>query len=159
MTGEEILVKLKQEGFIVETGENNYILSNKLERMQEAMRTPLTTEETVKTPDKSLKQFMADCQIPFRAKGVNGVQYQLNAISDYGTKAFNKILIEGKYEYEDMVAATKKYYHDSSMARVTMTNYFKLNVFENVMEEYLKKKSSIHAGPGKNSTWGGRMSL
>lgn len=158
MTGQEMILNLKSNGYIVEIGEDNYVLSNKLKREtieETPEREPHKVEQVARTIDK----FIADCKIPFRAKGAHGSQYQLNAISLYSTKAFNKIISDGEYEYEDLVVATKAYYNDASMARVILTNYFKLGVVHQVMTEFLAKKDAVHVNEGITANNNGRICL
>ena len=42
-----------------------------------------------------------------------------------------------------MVSATTMYYGNDKMARVTLTNYFKQGVFDQVMAEFLVNPNSV----------------
>lgn len=159
MTGSEILIELIRQGYIVKLKDDDYIISNKKNR--EVDQRPVTPEKAFKvdnSPEKLLKQFVADCKIPFRAKGPQGGHYQLTAISDYAKKYFYKVMLEKKYKYKDMVKATSTYYNASDMMRVTLTNYFKHSIFEQIMEEFLKNKQSVHSAP-ETQVNQGRVSL
>lgn len=160
MNGSDMLEELCKMGFVVKLGEDDYTITNNLLRKQSEVE-PKTPTESV--PEKNslgdLRKFIADCRIPFRVKGPHGGHYQLNATSLYSEKYFAKVLDEGKYEYEDMVTAVGRYYNDSRMSRVTLTNFFKNDVFENVMREFLEKKTSIHTVQENRQNNGGRVSL
>lgn len=162
MTGLEILNELAREGYIVKLGEDNYVKSNKLSRELDSK--PLTPKEATKvimteTPETLLKRFIADCRIPFRAKTHTGAFYQLAAMSDYAKKYFFKVLNEKKYKYEDMVTATRKYYNNGKMSRVTLTNFFKQGVFDQLMNEFLSNSAKEHTVPETQQNTEGRVSL
>lgn len=162
MTGLEILNELSREGYIVKLGEDNYVKSNKLSRELDSkpdkpkeVKTVIITE----TPETLLKKFIADCRIPFRAKTHTGAFYQLAAMSDYAKKYFFMIMNEKRYKYKDMVVATSKYYNNGKMSRVTLTNYFKQGVFEQLMNEFLSNSVKEHIVPETQQNNDGRISL
>ena len=155
MTKEELLNELLTRGHIVQLGENNFIISNKLERdtvfgTPDIVRVdPKTTpgcfkseEIELSSPSDLLKKFIKDSRIPFRAKTSIGGFYQLAAESDYARKYLYNVLVTKQYKYEDITAATAMYYNNDKMARVTLTNFFKQGVFDQVMTEFLANPQS-----------------
>ena len=148
MTKDELLNELLNRGYIVRIEEDNFIISNKLEREIEVTQ-PKTTSECLKSeeielssPSDLLKKFITDSKIPFRAKTSIGGFYQLAAESDYARKYLYNVLATKQYKYEDMTTATAMYYTNDKMARVTLTNYFKQGVFDQVMTEFLANPQS-----------------
>ena len=155
MTKEELLNELLNRGHIVQLGEDNFIISNKLERdivsdVSEPLKmNPKTSSECFKSeeielssPSDLLKKFIKDSKIPFRAKTSIGGFYQLAAESDYARKYLYNVLATRQYKYEDMTTATAMYYNNDKMARVTLTNFFKQGVFDQVMTEFLANPQS-----------------
>lgn len=145
MTKEEIFNELLEKKYIIELGENNYVITNLLIR-----NVPETVEVDLPSPRKLLKQFIKDCKIPFRAKTSMGGFYQLAAESEYARRALYGILSSSKYKYEDLVSATKSYYNNTNMARVTLTNYFKRGVVDQVMEEFKSNSRSLSSNNKTN---------
>lgn len=148
MTKDELLNELLNRGYIVRIEEDNFIISNKLEREIEVTKSK-TTSECLKSeeielssPSDLLKKFITDSKIPFRAKTSIGGFYQLAAESDYARKYLYNVLATKQYKYEDMTTATAMYYTNDKMARVTLTNYFKQGVFDQVMTEFLANPQS-----------------
>ena len=148
MTKDELLNELLNRGYIVRIEEDNFIISNKLEREIEITQSK-TTSECLKSeeielssPSDLLKKFITDSKIPFRAKTSIGGFYQLAAESDYARKYLYNVLATKQYKYEDMTTATAMYYTNDKMARVTLTNYFKQGVFDQVMTEFLANPQS-----------------
>ena len=137
MTEKELISTLIEQGYVVQLGVNDFVISNKLVR--DAAVVAPTTEFEVKVVDakETLRKFIKDCKIPFRAKTSIGSFYQLAAESDYARQYLQKLLRDNIYKYEDMVSATTMYYGNDKMARVTLTNYFKQGVFDQVMTEFL----------------------
>lgn len=145
MTKEEIFNELLEKKYIIELGENNYVITNLLIR-----NVPETVEVDLPSPSKLLKQFIKDCKIPFRAKTSMGGFYQLAAESEYARRALYGLLSSSKYKYEDLVSATKSYYNNTNMARVTLTNYFKGGVVDQVMEEFKSNSGSLSSNSKTN---------
>lgn len=145
MTKEEIFNELLEKKYIIELGENNYVITNLLIR-----NVPETVEVDLPSPRKLLKQFIKDCKIPFRAKTSMGGFYQLAAESEYARRALYGLLSSSKYKYEDLVSATKSYYNNTNMARVTLTNYFKGGVVDQVMEEFKSNSGSLSSSSKTN---------
>ena len=145
MTKEEIFNELLDKKYIIELGENNYVITNLLVR-----NVPETVEVDLPSPSKLLKQFIKDCKIPFRAKTSMGGFYQLAAESEYARRALYGLLSSNKYKYEDLVSATKSYYNNTNMARVTLTNYFKGGVVDQVMEEFKSNSGSLSSNSKTN---------
>ena len=145
MTKEEIFDELLDKKYIIELGENNYVITNLLVR-----NVPETVEVDLPSPSKLLKQFIKDCKIPFRAKTSMGGFYQLAAESEYARRALYGLLSSNKYKYEDLVSATKSYYNNTNMARVTLTNYFKGGVVDQVMEEFKSNSGSLSSNSKTN---------
>ena len=148
MTKDELLNELLNRGYIVRIEEDNFIISNKLEREIEITQSK-TTSECLKSeeielssPSDLLKKFITDSKIPFRAKTSIGGFYQLAAESDYARKYLYNVLATKQYKYGDMTTATAMYYTNDKMARVTLTNYFKQGVFDQVMTEFLANPQS-----------------
>ena len=148
MTKDELLNELLNRGYIVRIEEDNFIISNKLEREIEITQSK-TTSECLKSeeielssPSDLLKKFITDSKIPFRAKTSIGGFYQLAPESDYARKYLYNVLATKQYKYEDMTTATAMYYTNDKMARVTLTNYFKQGVFDQVMVEFLANPQS-----------------
>ena len=145
MTKEEIFDELLDKKYIIELGENNYVITNLLIR-----NVPETVEVDLPSPSKLLKQFIKDCKIPFRAKTSTGGFYQLATESEYSRRALYGLLSSNKYKYEDLVSATKSYYNNTNMARVTLTNYFKGGVVDQVMEEFKSNSGSLSSNSKTN---------
>lgn len=145
MTKEEIFNELLDKKYIIELGENNYVITNLLIR-----NVPETVEVDLPSPSKLLKQFIKDCKIPFRAKTSMGGFYQLAAESEYSRRALYGLLSSSKYKYYDLVSATKSYYNNTNMARVTLTNYFKGGVVDQVMEEFKSNSGSLSSSNKTN---------
>ena len=145
MTKEEIFNELLDKKYIIELGENNYVITNLLIR-----NVPETVEVDLPSPGKLLKQFIKDCKIPFRAKTSMGGFYQLATESEYSRRALYGILSSNKYKYDDLVSATKSYYNNTNMARVTLTNYFKGGVVDQVMEEFKSNSGSLSSSNKTN---------
>lgn len=161
MNGTELLDHFLEIGYIVRLSEDDFVITNKFKREVEELEKPETQVIELETPETLLKRFVADCRIPFRAKGPHGNMYQLNAISVYAKKFFYKVMMDKEYEYKDMVSATSAYYNNQRMSRVTLTNYFQNGVFEGVMLEFLNNKKAVHSvhdESGKANT-DGRVSL
>lgn len=146
MTKDEVLQKLVDEKFVIKVNDDNYQLSNQLYRVLNAKPREEESEKIVlPNPTELLKKFIKDCQIPFRAKTSMGSFYQLAPETEYSRRYLYNTLNSGKYKYEDMVSAVKSYYNNSSMARVTLTKFFREGVFEQVMEEYSKNPTNIQS--------------
>ena len=143
MTEKELISTLIEQGYVVQLDIDDFVISNKLAR--DAVRVTPTTEFEVKVVDakEALRKFIKDCKIPFRAKTSTGSFYQLAAESDYARQYLQKLLRDNTYKYEDMVSATAMYYGNDKMARVTLTNYFKQGVFDQVMTEFLADPNSV----------------
>ena len=143
MTEKELISTLIEQGYVVQLYIDDFVISNKLAR--DAVRVTPTTEFEVKVVDakEALRKFIKDCKIPFRAKTSTGSFYQLAAESDYARQYLQKLLRDNTYKYEDMVSATAMYYGNDKMARVTLTNYFKQGVFDQVMTEFLADPNSV----------------
>ena len=148
MTKDELLNELLNKGYIIRIGEDNFIISNKLQREIEVTQSKTATEYLkseeieLSSPSDLLKKFITDSKIPFRAKTSIGGFYQLAAESDYARKYLYNVLATKQYKYEDMTTATAMYYTNDKMARVTLTNYFKQGVFDQVMTEFLANPQS-----------------
>lgn len=148
MTKDELLNELLNRGYIIRIGEDNFIISNKLQREIEVTQSKTTSEYLkseeieLSSPSDLLKKFITDSKIPFRAKTSIGGFYQLAAESDYARKYLYNVLATKQYKYEDMTTATAMYYTNDKMARVTLTNYFKQGVFDQVMAEFLANPQS-----------------
>lgn len=148
MTKDELLNELLNRGYIIRIGEDNFIISNKLQREIEVAQSKTTSEYLkseeieLSSPSDLLKKFITDSKIPFRAKTSIGGFYQLAAESDYARKYLYNVLATKQYKYEDMTTATAMYYTNDKMARVTLTNYFKQGVFDQVMTEFLANPQS-----------------
>lgn len=145
MTKEEIFNELLDRKYVIELGENNYVITNLLTRS-----VPETVEVDLPSPSKLLKQFIKDCKIPFRAKTSTGGFYQLAAESEYARRALYGLLSSNTYKYDDLVSATKSYYNNMNMARVTLTNYFKGGVVDQVMEELKSNSGSLSSSNKTN---------
>ena len=143
MTEKELISTLIEQGYVVQLDVDDFVISNKLVR--DAAGVAPTTEFEVKVVDakETLRKFIKDCKIPFRAKTSIGSFYQLAAESDYARQYLQKLLRDNTYKYEDMVSATAMYYGNYKMARVTLTNYFKQGVFDQVMTEFLANPNSV----------------
>ena len=129
---------LVDTNYIVKLGNDDYVVSNLL------IREGTPTKPTKVTPPDfkafaTLKDFIKDSKIPHRIKTHSGSFFMPGTESDYARKfLFNELCVTERYRYEDMVKATELYYNNERMARVSLTNYFKNGVFEQVMEDYLK---------------------
>ena len=150
MTKDEIIQELLSKNYLVKLSEDNFIITNKLERDGTIFQQPKTPEECLKveeialsSPSELLKKFIKDCRIPFRAKTSQGAFYQLATESDYARKYLYNVLNTRQYKYEDLVKATSSYYNNEKMARVTLTNYFKLGTIDQVMTEFLSNPNSV----------------
>ena len=110
MTEKELISTLIEGGYVVQLDVDDFVISNKLVR-DTAVVAP-TTEFEVKVVDakETLRKFIKDCKIPFRAKTSIGSFYQLAAESDYARQYLQKLLRDNIYKYEDMVSATTMYY-------------------------------------------------
>lgn len=152
MTGHDVINHLITDGFVIKLGDDDYAISNKIYReaakVKEATPSDINVViEVEKSPDELLEKFIADCKIPFRAKGHSGNFYQLNGRTQYAKKALYSVLSEKKYEYEDMVVACGNYYNNTKMSRVTIHNFFYNDVFTGVMEDYLENKQKYASNP------------
>lgn len=153
MNGFEILNKLTELGHIILLGEDDYAISNKVVRgIKETVQVPETVPKEIKG---DLEKFISDCRIPFRSTGPSGNKYPITRITAYARKYFTKLLAKEEFSYEDIVAATTKYYKESNICRVTLTNFFESRLLEQYLEDHIKKKSSIVDGINED----GRVSL
>ena len=150
MTKDEVILYLLNRNYLVKLSEDNFVITNKLERDGTIFQQPKTIETSYKceeiilsSPSELLKKFIKDCVIPFRAKTSQGAFYQLAAESDYARKYLYNVLNTKQYKYEDLVKATSSYYTNERMARVTLTNYFKLGTIDQVMTEFLSNPNSV----------------
>ena len=150
MTKDEVILDLLNRNYLAKLSEDNFVITNKLERDGTIFQQPKTIETSYKceeiilsSPSELLKKFIKDCVIPFRAKTSQGAFYQLAAESDYARKYLYNVLNTKQYKYEDLVKATSSYYTNERMARVTLTNYFKLGTIDQVMTEFLANPNSV----------------
>lgn len=137
MTLNELINELLEKKYIIKLGEDNYIVSNHIDRDSPKPE----TKEVIELPGPTdlLKQFIKDCKIPYRAKTSSGAFYLLAAESEYARRSLYHLVNSGTYKYEDMVKAVGAYYNDTSMSRVTLTNFFKSGLIAQCMEEYKNK--------------------
>ena len=153
MTKDEVILDLLNRNYLAKLSEDNFVITNKLERDWNAIPEiiklgtpsglPKTEEIVLYSPSELLKKFIKDCVIPFRAKTSQGAFYQLAAESEYARKYLYNVLNTKQYKYEDLVKATSSYYTNERMARVTLTNYFKLGTIDQVMTEFLANPNSV----------------
>lgn len=150
MTKDEVIQYLLDRNYLVQLTEDNFVVTNKLDREANISDYPKTAKEC--TPSKEgtllpkselLRKFIKDCKIPFRAKTSMGGFYQLAAESEVARTYLHKVVSDKTYNYEDMVSATHSYYNNDKMARVTLTNYFKQGVFDQVMSEFSANPNSV----------------
>ena len=149
MTKDEIIQELLSKNYLVKLSEDNFVITNKLERDWpkvegiERVCISKTEEIVLPSPSELLRKFIKDCKIPFRAKTSQGAFYQLATESDYARKYLYNVLNTRQYKYEDLVKATSSYYNNEKMARVVLTNYFKLGTIDQVMTEFLANPNSV----------------
>ena len=150
MTKDEIIQELLDKKYLVKLSEDNFVITNKLERDGTIAQYPKTPDECFKveeivlsSPSELLKKFIKDCKIPFRAKTSQGAFYQLATESEYARKYLYNVINTRQYKYEDLVKATSLYYNNEKMARVALTNYFKLGTVGQVMIEFLANPNSV----------------
>ena len=154
MTENELILKLLDEKYIIKLGENEYAITNKLKRdFDDFNKSSVPKEEksekiALSSPSQLLKQFIKDCKIPFRAKTSSGIFYQLSAESEYARKYLYNVMANSQYNYDDMVKVTNVYFNNDKMARVTLTNYFKQGIFDQLMEEFMANPKSITLSSG-----------
>jgi len=148
MTAEKLIVELISKNYVVKLGEDNYVITNLMGRDNEEEEK--VKEVVLPSPAVLLRNFIRDCNIPFRAKTSTGGFYELASESEYAKRALYAMLSSHEYKYEDIVAATNAYYTNVNMARVTLTNYFKNGTIRRVMEEYTKHSDSLSLRPKAN---------
>ena len=140
MTKDQIVLSLIRDGTIKQVGEDYEYVKNS------STVTTVSSKTAALTPTALLDKFIHDSKIPFNVKTSSGITYQLTAKSDYAKKyIYNEVVVSPRFKYEDMVKATELYYNNPKMARVPITKYFKEDIFEQVVQQYLQGEAETGA--------------
>lgn len=142
MNEKELIEELTRRGYVMQVPGEGYVITNKLER---DLGKEEQKESILLSPHEIYAKFVKDSQIPFMAKSASGIKYQLAARSDYSVKYLLDIITNKKYDYAKLTDATRRYYQDTNIARVILTNFFKQGIIDQVMAEYEESKQIPNA--------------
>lgn len=131
MTTTELITKLIEQKLVMKVGEDDYIITNKLERS-----TGLVKANTIDY--KSLyKQFIIEAEVPAKISTNTG-WFWANRYSKGGEKEFTKILKNPNIDKSMLLYATKLYYKQNNTARQAIGNYFERGTWETCYDEFVK---------------------
>ena len=97
------------------------------------------TESTVlfQKEAMTIREFRTLAEIPTQIK-TKTFTFNVSRIASSAERYFNSKVV-GKVNMDKLVAATKAYYANQQVSRVTLTNYFMEGIWESVYQDYIKQ--------------------